>query len=387
MFITHLSLTNFRNYRRLELDIPPHVVVLQGSNAQGKTNLLEAFYLLATTRSPRATAERELINWANEEELPVARLCAEFQKASGEVQIEITLRGQPGEVTEGLASVQKRIRVNGIVRRAIDLIGQVNVVMFSAHDIDLIGGSPALRRRYLDITNSQVDSRYLRSLQRYNKVLLRRNHLLRLIQDHRAAPDELSFWDSEMVEAGSYLIAQRQEMVAALNDLTKAIHFRLTGDQERLEMVYVGSVGKGDLLQLQDALRDALGAAKEKEIAQGMSLVGPHRDDLRFMINGVDIGVYGSRGQQRTVALSLRLAEAKFMLEKSGETPILLLDDVLSELDEMRRRHLLGSTASYQQVIITTTDLDRFEPEFLAQAAKFRVQQGRIEPLKDYCFL
>lgn len=372
MHIAHLSLTNFRNYERLELDLPPHLMVLQGDNAQGKTNLLEAIYLLATAKSHRATAERELINWsAPTEGLSVARLLAQVQKRMESIRVELALRAAyPGPA----AHVQKRIKINGVPRRAIDLVGQVNVVLFSSQDIDLIGSAPSLRRRYLDITNSQVNSRYLRALQRYNKVLLQRNHLLRLIGERRAEGSQLDFWDQELLEHGSYLIAQRQLMVAELNDLAQPIHYQLTAEHEKLRITYLPSVGATDF---GDRLRDV----RKKEIAQGMSLVGPHRDDLAFLIGDVNMNVYGSRGQQRTIALSLKLAEARFMRSKIADEPILLLDDVLSELDAERRRQLLGSITSYQQVVITTTDLDRFDPGFLAEAALFRVSEGRIEPL------
>lgn len=372
MHITHLSLTNFRNYERLELDLPPHLVVLKGDNAQGKTNLLEAIYILATSKSSRATAERELINWsAVTEELSVARLLAQVQKRGGDIQIEIALRAaHPGPE----AHVQKRIRVNGVPRRAIDLVGQVNVVLFSCQDIDLIGGAPSSRRRYLDMTSSQINPRYLRTLQRYNKVLLQRNHLLKLVGERRADGNQLDFWDQELLEHGSYIIAQRQLLVAELNDLAQPIHQQLTAEQEKLRVAYLPSTGVTDF---GDKLRDV----REKEIAQGMSLIGPHRDDLAFFIGDVNMNVYSSRGQQRTIALSLKLAEARLMLSNTGDEPILLLDDMLSELDSIRRHQVLESVASYQQVVITNTDLDHFDPGFLAEATLFRVSGGSIDPL------
>ena len=365
-------MTNFRNYERLELALPPHLMVLQGDNAQGKTNLLEAIYLLATAKSHRATAERELINWATpREELGIARLLAQVQIGSGSLRVEIALIGayhSPEEATH----VQKRIRINGVPRRAIDLVGQVNVVLFSSQDIDLIGGAPSLRRRYLDLTNCQVDSRYVRALQRYNKVLLHRNRLLRLIGERRAEAGELDFWDRELVENGSYLIMKRQHMVAELDEFARPIHRQLSSG-ESLKIAYLPSVS-GDFDQ---RLKDV----RKREIAQGVTLVGPHRDDLAFLVNDVDMNIYGSRGQQRTIALSSKLAEASFMRSKIDDHPILLLDDMLSELDAARRHHLLASIGSYQQVVITTTDLDRFDPGFLAEAALFRVSEGRINPL------
>jgi len=376
--------------------------VLQGDNAQGKSNLLEAIYLLATSRSPRATNERELINWsALREELPVCRLAADVQKARGNLRLEIALRGKPAALSEAEDSfspwqagpkappIHKRIRVNGVVRRAVDLIGQINVVLFSVQDIDIIGGEPALRRRYLDITNSQIDPHYLRQLQRYHRVLWQRNRLLRQIAENQASPDELSFWDQELVQTGAYLIVQRDHMVAALEHLTQVIHDEVSSDQGKLRLAYLRSIdkerGKGDsrIEEIAEMFALSLHAVRKKELAQGISLVGPHRDDLRFLTDEIDLGVFGSRGQQRTIALSLKLAEARFMLSKTGEHPILLLDDVLSELDSQRRRHLLRTVASYQQVLMTTTNLDHFEPDFLEQAVLFGVNQGRIEPLSS----
>ncbi len=383
MHIIHLSLTNFRNYRSLELELPPHLTVIQGDNAQGKTNLLEAIYMLATTRSHRATNDREVVHYlAVEDFLPVARCFAEVQRAKDNIEIEIALKleraGLRGEITP---SMRKRIRVNGVVRRAIDLVGKVKVVIFSAEDIDLIAGTPALCRRYLDLVNSQIDPRYLRSLQRYNRVLLQRNHLLRLLQEHQAPPDQLEFWDKELVESGAYLIMQRQRLVAELSELAKTIHWELSSSVEQLRIVYMPSVGKEQyqLGEIESQFRQELHQAQGKEIAQGATLVGPHRDSLQFQVNDTDMSAYGSRGQQRTIALSLKLAESKYMHSQADDPPILLLDDVLSELDKPRRHHLLEVIIPSQQVIITATDLDRFEPSFLAQAAQFQVRQGNIE--------
>jgi DNA replication and repair protein RecF len=368
------------------MKLPPHPVVLQGDNAQGKTNLLEAVHMLATTRSHRTASDRELFHHsAAKDDLPVARLFAEVQRASGNVKAEIAMRleraSRPIIEAEGATSVRKRIRVNDVVRRAADLVGQVNAVMFSAQDIDLITGSPTLCRRYLDLVNSQIDSRYLRSLQQYHKVLLQRNRLLRLLQEHQSRPDQLEFWNRELVGSGSYLVMQRQYSVAALNQLAHEIHLEISRRAERLKITYIPNIGKeaNQLSEIESQFGQALEQVKVKEIAQGITLVGPHRDNLLFQINDADVGAYGSRGQQRTVALSLKLAEAKYMHAQVGDSPVLLLDDVLSELDQPRRQHLLEAITPFQQVLITTTDIDRFQPSFLAQATQFRVRQGNIE--------
>lgn len=400
MQVTHLSLSNFRNYAGLELDLPQHITVVQGDNAQGKSNLLEAIYVLATSRSPRTTSDRELINWsALGDELSACRLAADVQRAKGKLHLEIALSSKTlgipepdafasrRQQTANAPPVLKRIKINGVMRRATDLVGQLNVVAFSVHDIDLVGGEPALRRRYLDITISQVDRQYLRNLQRYQRVLWQRNQLLRAIAENRSSPDELAFWDKELVQTGAYLTVQREHTVAALDRLAQTIHDELSGEQGKLSLVYFRSIdkekGKEDsqIQETAEKFGQALNAVREKEIAQGMSLIGPHRDDLRFLVNEIDAGVYGSRGQQRTIALTLKLAEVSFLHSKTGEQPVLLLDDVLSELDAKRRHHLLDAAAKHEQVIITATDLDRFEPEFLKQATLFKVTQGCIEPL------
>jgi len=369
--IAHLTLTNFRNYKQLELDLPPDIAVLQGDNAQGKTNFFEAIYLLATTRSQRATAERELISWSIPKDEPVvARLVAQVQKTAAILQVELVLT-TTNHSPETLA--QKRIKINGVPRRAIDVIGQLNVVLFSPADIDLIGGAPSLRRRYLDITISQFNHKYLRSLQRYNKVLQQRNHLLKLIAEHRANADQLDFWDKELLEHGGYIAEQRLSAVSDLNVLSQPIHHEISSG-ENLQINYMPSASED--------FSEGLKRIRQEEIARGMSLMGPHRDDLKFIVNDSDIGIYGSRGQQRTVALSLRLAETRLLQSKTGEEPVMLLDDVLSELDATRRHHLLSSVSSYQQVLITTTDLDHFDPDFLDQATLLRVSSGNITPMQ-----
>ncbi len=378
MHIVHLSLTNFRNYSHLELDLPSHIMVLQGDNAQGKSNLLEAIYLLAMTKSPRASSDSELINWsALKVGLPVARLAAEVQRAAGNIRVGLALQGRTPYKTEvAPLYVQKRIRINGVARRSIDLIGLINVVLFSAKDIDLVDGEPSLRRRYIDSINSQLDHRYLRALQRYHKVLRQRNYLLRLIAERRARTYELDFWDRELVQAGSYLIAQRRRTVETLGGMARSILNHLSGGQEGLEIIYRSSAAE-------DAFEEMLSAARDRELAYGQTLVGPHRDDLRFMVNGRDMGVYGSRGQNRTIALSLKLAESQFIAAGSGDMPIMLLDDVFSELDAQRRSQLLQVASGRQQLLITTTDLSPFPPDFLSQAAKYKVCAGGIETLSS----
>jgi DNA replication and repair protein RecF len=407
MRIESLSLTNFRNYARLEMDFPGHTVLLQGDNAQGKTNLLEAIYYLATTRSPHAGAEHELVNWlAENQDLPHARLVAQVRKGDSSLRIEITLvRTQSSRANS--PRYRKHIKVNGVNKRALDLIGQVNVVLFLPEDIDLVGGSPSGRRRYLDATLCQIDPRYCRILQKYNRVLTQRNHLLRTLREREGGLNQLLFWDRSLVENGAYLVARRQEAISELDRLAQAIHLELTGQKERLRLRYEPSFDPSrpppsdyqlpleldlpsepaiyqpgtDLGQVAEAFRAQLREIRRREFLRGMSLIGPHRDDLRFSVGGIDLTIYGSRGQQRTAALALKLAEVKLISQKVGEQPILLLDDVMSELDDARRGYLMQMIDGAQQAILTTTDLKDYSIEFLTEATLLRVREGRIEEI------
>lgn len=386
MRLTHLALSDYRNYQRLQLDLPAGPVLFVGENAQGKTNLLEAVYLLATTRSLRAGSDTELIRRdAPEDGLAAARVVGEARRASGPVTVEVAV-GRRSTSMDGHAA--KRLKVNGVAHRATGVIGQVLAVFFTSLDIDLITGAPTGRRRYLDITLSQVDQPYLRALQRYARVVQQRNALLRQINEGRAASDQLASWDEELVTNGAAIIAARAAAIQDLNERAGRLHERLSDGREHLLLTYQPRLGdapaeswEGDPAALRNALRLALGRQRRKEIAAGVSLIGPHRDDLRLTLDGEPVGAFGSRAQQRTVALSIRLAEAEFLRERSGEAPILLLDDILSELDERRRAAVTATIAGAEQALITTADLDRYGGTLGAEATVFRVSQGTVTPL------
>lgn len=388
MHIRSLQLVNFRNFRRLNLALPTGPVVILGGNAQGKSNLLEAIYLLCTGRSLHAATDAELIlHQALAEELPAARLTADVQRRRDSVRVEMVITGYGGD--QGRTSGSKRVRIDGVPRRLSDIVGQIHGVLFTADDLDLITGPPALRRRYLDITISQVDRAYLSSLQRYVRVLVQRNHLLRQIHDGAQRQAEMAFWNREMVAAGSYIIRERARTVTALNDDAREAHGRLTEGQEQLGLVYQPHIGdamwgeeiaSASLEKLAAVYCSALEAVAQREAAAGMSLLGPHRDDLSFLVDGAPAAAYASRAQQRTVALSLRLAEAAYLQRQSGDSPVLLLDDVLSELDRRRRRSVMTALEGYQQVVLTATEADRFSSAFLEQATVFAFTRGQLEP-------
>lgn len=402
MYLSHLSLTNFRNFSRLELDLAAGITLLQGLNAQGKTSFLEAVAYLSTSRSLLAGAERELVHWlAWEEPLPFARLVGDLVAAGGRKQrIEITLM-QSSTSTAGAPLLRKEVRVNGVSRRAIDLVGHMPTVLFLPQDIELIAGAPSVRRRYMDIALCQMQHDYCRALGGYNKVLDQRNALLKSLREQGGPREQLAFWDEQLVAQGSLLIARRAAFLAELETEANQRQQALTDGRERLHVRYLPSLepnGNGDDLANAAALREptplylagdqpsiaaafraALARTRQREIAAGMSLLGPHRDDVQFTAQGRDLRTYGSRGQQRTAALSVKLAEVSIMRRALGAPPLLMLDDVMSELDGSRRALLLEALDGVQQALVTTTDWADFSSEFRSRARCLHVVEGRIE--------
>ncbi len=406
MYIQHLNLTNFRNYSRLALDLPPGIAILTGENAQGKTNLLDALFYLSRTKSARTNADRELVNWlALEDDLPFVKLVARVCRGQESMQVELALlQNMPEAASTDATTWRKSIRINGVNTRAIDAVGAVNVVLFLPQDIEIVASSPQLRRNYLDDTICQVDPHYNRELQRYGRVLTQRNHLLKALRGRSHDESQLAFWNERLVKHGAYVSARREQAIQHLGMLAERIHTQLTGDQERLVIEYRCSIlsSKAPVAawqlgltaeapasalplperqaQLATAFSQRLQESQGREVEQGMSLVGPHRDDMGFLSNGIDMTVYGSRGQQRTTALSLKLAEVEWVTVQKGDRPVLLLDDVLSELDGGRRNFLLAAIHTAQQVLMTTNDLSNYPPEFLNRAALWVVRGGCLEP-------
>ena len=401
MRITHLSLTNFRNYARLELSLDPGVIVLHGDNAQGKTSLLEAIYYLATSRSPHITADRQLISWlAEKEPLPHARLVAEVKSRVETRRVEMTLLNEPA--ARGSSRFKKDIRINGLPRRVMDLLGQITVVMFLPQDLALVEGTPTLRRRYLNITLCQTDQEYARALSTYEHVLGQRNALLRTLQEkgRKADPAQLEFWDDKLAESAGVLVAGRNRLVKELERRAQRIHHDLSGEGEHLRLRYqpgfdaaptpegqlafdAGDLGASALpemppRQIAERFRAGLAAHAREDITRGITGIGPQRDELRFLVNGRDLGLYGSRGQNRTAVLALKLGELAWMKDASAEWPILLLDEVAAELDEHRRGYLLNAIGGAEQVLLTTTETSLLPAEFLKKAAKWRVVNGTI---------
>lgn len=384
MHLTQLTLTNYRNYAKQELALEAAPVLLLGENAQGKTNLLEAVFLLATGRSERVSADADLIAWDQRDEMqPYARVTGRAMRASGEVTVEVIITGRAGASGGLIAS--KKFKLNGVARRASDVIGAITAVLFTTDDMDLVRGAPSGRRRYLDVMLSQADRGYLRALQGYTKVVTQRNALLKRVQEGAARTDELTYWDEELARDGAVLLTTRASAVAALSITAAEAHARLSGEREIFALTYEPRFAEGwppsriaaaAPEDVAGALLAKLQATHARDAGAGVTLTGPHRDDLSMTLGGESAAAFASRGQQRTAALAMRLAEARLLRDRSGEQPILLLDDVLSELDEHRRASVLDALEA-DQVIITSPDPDRFPASFTAAAQSFRIEAGK----------
>jgi DNA replication and repair protein RecF len=391
MHFAHLSLTNVRSFRRLELDLQPGLHVITGPNGSGKSNLLEAIALLATTRSARAGNDADLISWAalRDDPLPAARLNGQVQATDGPATVEIVVAARAGGAAEA-AVASRRFRVNGVARRASDLIGRLRVVLFSADDLGIIDGAPAARRRYLDVTISQLDPVYVRALQRYQRVLQQRNSLLRRLQERRGSPSELDFWDQELAQAGAVVIAGRARTLQVLARGASTRYRELAPSEEPLSVCYRPALPP-PLSEATDQAPDALAPQflamlnelRGRDIQAGVTRVGPHRDDVTFLIGGHPAGATASRGQQRSAALALRLAEVRLSTDRTGDPPVLLLDDVLSELDAARRDRVLATAYEVDQVVITTPDPDRPGRDELPSARRYRIADGTIETFEE----
>lgn len=379
MHLTRLALTNFRCFRELAIALPRGTVVVAGGNAAGKSSLLEAVYVLATTRAAHASSERELIHWdAGSESQPYARVEGDVERGGTADRIEVLAMLQGSGSEQRLV---KQVRVNRTPRRAIEAIGLLNVVLFAPRDLSLVDGGPAQRRRFLDVLGCQIDGAYCRALSRYNQTMAQRNHLLRRLGE-RGDREQLTFWDDRLAADGGVVIGRRAGIVAQLQELAGAVHSELTPADAPLQVRYRSSlsgVPERAASEPEERLARALASSRDRDLARGVTSVGPHRDDLALSVGGVDLRVFGSRGQQRTAALALKLAESALMQRETGHHPVLLLDDVLSELDARRRALVLSRLAPEQQTFLTATEI---EPELEALpslALVLQVEGGRLQ--------
>jgi DNA replication and repair protein RecF len=401
MQLTHLSLTNFRNFVRLEWDFCPGVTLLVGGNAQGKTSLLEAIFFLTGGTSPLAQNDGQLINFlAQRQPQAFARIVAEVRRDDRpqRIEIRILLEETP---TNHVPRARKEVLINGLKKRQRHLAGVFNAVLFRPQDLLILEGSPSERRRYFDDAFSQADALYTDALAEYGKVLTQRNALLKRLQEGEADVDELAFWDEQFAQHAAQIMRRRILGLRELEALAAPIQSDLTRGEEALRLAYLPTydpfsqaaqqldlplAAQPDwsalsLEKLRQGLQSALLRLRREEIGRGMTLIGPHRDDFSFLSNGIDLRPYGSRGQIRTAMLATKLAEVKWLRERTGTWPILLLDEVLAELDIERRDDLLAVVSDAQQALLTTTDLGMFGEQFYRQATLCQVNAGTLSSL------
>lgn len=357
MIIKSLELADFRNYDSLHIDFSKGTNILYGDNAQGKTNILEAIYLSGTTKSHKGSKDRDVIQFGHEE----SHIRIFIEKQEKQFQIDIHLK----------KNRSKGIAVNQIpIQKASELFGILNIVFFSPEDLNIIKNGPFERRHFMDIELCQLDKVYLYNLTKYNRILNQRNKLLKDIYYHPDLKDTLSVWDMQLIDYGKKIIKRRGEFITMLNEIVSDIHYGITGGKEKLLLSYVPNI-KEDLYEQE------LKRVCEKDLKYGQTSVGPHRDDMFFFVHGIDIRKFGSQGQQRTAALSLKLSEIELVKKITKEIPVLLLDDVLSELDSSRQNYLLDHI-NHTQTMITCTGLDEFIHKRFHMNRVFKVIAGEI---------
>jgi DNA replication and repair protein RecF len=381
MKIHSLSLTNFRAFKRIEIEFSDHLNLFIGQNAQGKTSILEAIHFLSLLTSPLAGSDREAVNFLTlTEEIPVARITAGIERAgkNHRLELRLILNGNQG----GTQKLRKEFFIDGVQRRLYDSVGMTRI----------IEDGPDERRRYLDQTLSQVIPGYVRALSTYLKGVSRRNALLKQLAESGGDQDQLLYWDELLAENGSEIVLGRIQAVNELHALAGDHHHELTDGKESLNIIYQPSLqflSSNDEMGWTEGQIPELSAIKEKfldqlitkrreEIARGVTTIGPHRDDVQFLVNGVDIGIYGSRGQIRTVVMALKFAEKEWFKDKTGELPVILLDETLAELDGSRRLDLLKSLENGGQAVLTTADLELFDQDFIRRCEVWQVSQGGI---------
>lgn len=371
--MTSLELENFRNYAHLRIEPSAGLNIFVGRNAQGKSNLLESLYILATSKSTRTTRDTELIRF---DQIAATVAADVARQQSIDISIQLTV-----SQTE-----KKAARINGVRHTKLgEVIGQVNAVLFDSGDLEIIRGEPSVRRRFLDLEISQTSPRYVHALGSFRKALEQRNRLLRDLRDGRAGADArecLPAWNHQLISHGARLIARRRLFIDRLSQLAEEVHRILSDETDILKILYQPSFPIDDLTSdhaIEARYGEALEMSARDELARGTTLRGPQRDDVLFTVNGQDCRFFGSQGQQRTVALALKLAERQLIEELVGEPPLLLLDDVLSDLDDTRRRLLFDLTAhTGSQTFLSCTNLRAFSKDLLQNAAAFRVDHGEV---------
>lgn len=405
MYLKHLSLTNFRNFTRLDIDVPRRAVLLVGDNAQGKTSILEAIYFLAALTSFQTNADRQMVNFLEARNSPaVGRIVGEFVRGNRTHKLEVRLILEPTGING--QRLRKEILLDGVKKQASDAVGRFSAVVFVPQMSQIIEGGPDERRRYLNLALAQAVPAYAGVLSDYTKALEQRNALLKILNERAGAAlrpegvskgnaDQLEVWDETLSRLGAQIILWRIAAVQELEKEAAQTHVKLTHGHEVLRLAYEPSYdplpkialkldapvdrSSVELKDIQRGFLDRLRAARFEEIARGMTTIGPHRDELRFLANKIDLGDYGSRGQIRTALLSLKLAEVAWIKARTGQWPVILLDEVMAELDLSRRADLLTYLGETEQSLLTATDLKMFAPAFVEEAKVWHVKNGKVD--------
>ena len=369
MILEELTLHHFRNYDDLAVDFAPGINVLIGENAQGKTNLLEAIHVLALTKSHRTTKDKELIQWQQKNAVVAGRV----KKTSGTVPLEVQI-GSGG----------KRVKVNHLYQnRLSSYVGHLNVVLFAPEDLALVKGAPAERRQFMNMEFGQMSSRYLYNVSHYRQTLQQRNQYLKQVKaGEQFDPVLLDVLSDQLASFGGEVVLARYQLIKRLEKWAAPLHEHISLNKEKLELKYATQLevdDQSEVADLSDQLKQKLKETEERERALGTTMVGPQRDDIHFMVNGKNVQHFGSQGQQRTTALSVKLAEIDLMKEQTGEAPILLLDDVLSELDDARQTHLLVAIQDKVQTFLTTPSLNGVAQQMIKEPTVFRIDGGHLQ--------
>jgi DNA replication and repair protein RecF len=372
MYIEQLSLKDYRNYEKLEAGFDNKVNVILGENAQGKTNVIESIYVLAMAKSHRTSNDKDLIGWDKE----YAKIEGRVKKQFGSLPMQLVI-----------SKKGKKAKCNHIEQQKLSqYVGNMNVVMFAPEDLHLVKGSPQVRRRFIDMEIGQVSAIYLHDMSQYQKILQQRNHYLKLLQIKKQTDlTMLEILTEQFIQMAARIILKRFEFLRLLDSWAIPIHKGISRGLETLKMEYKPSVDVSedqDLSKMIEVFEQKFFKVKTKEIERGTTLFGPHRDDLLFYVNGRDVQTFGSQGQQRTTALSVKLAEIELIRAEIGEYPILLLDDVLSELDDYRQSHLLNTIQGKVQTFVTTTNVEGIDHQTLKEASAFRVEAGKMNQIQ-----
>ncbi len=380
----------------MDISVPEGTVLILGKNAQGKTSILEAIYFLATLSTFHASSDRELVNLiAAREPLAVARIVGEFERKGHKHRIEVRVIQE--KTRNGVSRARKEVLLDGVKKRSRDVIGQFNAVLFLPQMMQVIEGAPEERRRYLDLAISQVFPQAAASLNEYGKVVSQRNALLKQLAEQGGDPEQLSFWDERLAKRGAQIIYQRIQTIHELDLIAGRIHHEITGGSEVLRLDYQPAFDplppsdkQPSLIytppdrtqfsaeKIEELFLKSLKDFRRSEIARGVTTIGPHRDEMRFLSNGIDMGTYGSRGQVRTAMMTMKLSEVEWMKQNTGHWPVLLLDEVLAELDEERRTDLLSRVSQSKQSLLTTTDIQLFDPVAISDWQRWRIHQGTL---------